>query len=153
MERKNGKLLVRLLCFALTFVLLGGISIHVSGSMRYFSGEAESYYQSLLAAGFPEDYAVSLTELHLLHPSWRFEPLLVTKENPTYTWWHVLKEENKEPDNNLIFSSDSYRDYQHPLNKQLYDAGYYQVSDAGLAYFMDPRNFLNETDIFQFYLL
>lgn len=153
MERRNGKFLLRLVCFALLFVLLGGVSLHKNESSCYFSGEAEVYYRSLIEAGFPEDYAAPLTELHLLHPTWSFVPLLITESNPTYTWDHILREETKMPDNNLIFSSRTYRDYHHRINKSLYDSGYYQVSAKGLAYFMDPRNFLNETDIFQFYLL
>lgn len=153
MERKNGKFLLCFVCFLLIFVLLGGISLHNGESPRYFSGEAEVYCRSLMDAGFPKDYAVQLTELHLLHPTWSFVPLLITEENPAYSWDHVLREETKMPDNNLIFSSRTYRAYHHRINKVLYDSGYYQVSSKGLAYFMDPRNFLNETDIFQFYLL
>lgn len=125
--------------------------IQAGGSSPFFSGAAQDYFDALLEAGFPTDYAMSLTELHLLHPNWSFIPLLITEAQPKYTWNYVLQQENKESDNNLIPSSAAYIPYRHPLNSELYDAGSYQISDAGLAYFMDPRNFLNETDIFQFF--
>ena len=53
--------------------------------------------------------------------------------------------------NNIISSSEAYAAYRHPTNTELYDSSYYQVSAEGLSYFMDPRNFLNETDVFQFF--
>lgn len=127
--------------------------LRVSGSERYFSGEAEVYYNSLIERGFPQDYAVSLTELHLLHPNWEFEPLLITEEEPQYTWNYVIDKETEKGETNVVYSNSQYAAYHHPLNRELYDSGYYQASRATVEYFMDPRNFLNETDIFQFYTL
>ena len=123
------------------------------GNARYFSGEAEEYYKELIAEGFPEDYAVSLTELHLLHPAWSFVPLKVSETDTRFTWDYVIGRETEKGDVNVIYSSDSYSAYHHPTNRELYDSGYYQASQQAVEYFMDPRNFLNETDIFQFYTL
>lgn len=153
MKGRLKKTLVRFLCLVLTFIFLGGISFGVSGSTRYFAGDAEAYYQSLLDTGFPADYATYLTELHLLHPNWSFTPLQITQENSTYTWNYIIEQETIDPELNLIHSSSTYEAYRHPLNPTLYDSGYYQASTAAVKYFMDPRNFLNETDIFQFYNL
>ena len=151
MKRKPKKLVWTLVCVALVACLVGGVVFVVSGNTRYFEGEAQEYYESLLALGFPEDYARPLTELHLLHPEWTFTPLSITEGNPLYRWDYVIKEETKEPDTNLISGADDYRAYRHPTNRESYDSGYYQASPAAVEYFMDPRNFLNETDIFQFY--
>ncbi len=151
MQTKSGKKYIRICSVLVIIIMLATLTVNVSGSTRYFSGEAERYYNALLDSGFPQDYAADLTELHLLHPNWNFVPLLITEEKSSYTWDYVLRAESEDPSNNIIFSSDTYRAYHHPMNKQLYDSSYYQVSDAGLAYFMDPRNFLNETDIFQFF--
>ncbi len=152
MDRKKRNHLIRIVCVLLTLIVLTSVLIHVSGSTQYFSGEAEVYYQSLLDAGFPEDYAVDLTELHLLHPTWTFTPLLITAEKSSYTWDYVIKREMEiSEDNNLISANESYKAYRHPTNTTLYDASSYQASKAAVEYFMDPRNFLNETDIFQFY--
>lgn len=140
-----------LVCVVLVVGLVGGVVLVVSGNTRYFEGMAEEYYQSLLAQGFPEDYARPLTELHLLHPEWSFTPLLITDGNPLYRWDYVIEQETKNADTNLISGADDYRAYRHPTNKESYDSGYYQASVDAVKYFMDPRNFLNETDIFQFY--
>ena len=132
MKSKFKKNAIRLISLCLTLAFLIGITITVSGTQKYFSGEAELYYNDLTAMGFPEDYAFLLTELHLLHPNWSFTPLLITEENSKYTWNYIIEKENhdpKNPENNLIYSSDSYKPYHHPLNKELYDSSYYQVSD------------------------
>lgn len=148
-NKKRKKLLLR--GFAILLLLSSLLLVQVQGSEQFFSGAAEDYYNELLAAGFPASYAQRLTELHLLHPTWSFTPLMISQINEQYTWQYVLMKENEEPDTNLIYDAPSYQSYRHPTNDQLYDSGYYQVSDEGLAYFMDPRNFLNETDIFQFF--
>ena len=151
MKRKSKKLVLALVCTLLAACLVGGVVLVVSGNTRYFEGDAEIYYQELLAAGFPEDYALSLTELHLLHPEWSFTPLLITEGNALYRWDYVINQETKDAETNLIAGNDDYRAYRHPTNKETYDSGYYQASENAVEYFMDPRNFLNETDIFQFY--
>lgn len=151
MKRKSRKLVLSLVCVVLVACLVGGVVFVVSGNTRYFEGDAEVYYQELLAAGFPEDYARPLTELHLLHPEWTFTPLLITEGNPLYRWDYVINQETKDADTNLISGADDYRAYRHTTNHETYDSGYYQASVAAVKYFMDPRNFLNETDIFQFY--
>lgn len=151
MKNKRFLPLIRFSCVVLILVLVGTLVFHVSGNARYFEGDAEDYYQSLVSAGFPEDYAVALTELHLLHPTWEFVPLLVTKENEDYTWDYVIYKEIEDPSNNLIGADESYIPYRHPLHAGIYDAGSYPASVDAVRYFMDPRNFLNETDIFQFY--
>jgi len=134
-------------------ILISQLIFPTSGSDRFFLGEAEIYYQNLQEAGFPEDYAAELTELHMLHPSWSFSPLLVTQQEPQYTWSYVIDKEHENPRNNILYSSVMYGAYHHPTNTEIYDSGHYQVSREALEYFMDPRNFLNETDIFQFYSL
>ena len=151
MKRSSKKIVFFLVCLVLIASLAGGIVLVVSGNTRYFEGEAEAYYQELLALGFPEDYARPLTELHLLHPEWTFTPLLITEGNPLYSWDYIIAQETKDADLNLISGNDDYLAYRHLLNSNTYDSGYYQASREAVEYFMDPRNFLNETDIFQFY--
>ncbi len=137
--------------FVSTLVI--GSVFGASGSTRFFQGKAEEYYQSLLLKGFPADYAASLTELHLLHPTWTFEPLLITEENSRYTWDYIIEKETEDADTNLISAANKYAPYRHPTNPSMYDSSHYQASVEAVEYFMDPRNFLNETDIFQFYSL
>lgn len=151
MKTRRSKFLLRTVCVLLTTVLIGAVAFHVDENTHYFDGEVQSYYQSLISAGFPKDYAASLTELHLLHPTWQFEPLMITAACQQYTWNYVIAKETEDVENNLISSDKSQKKYRHPLYFNVYDAGYYPASVSAVKYFMDPRNFLNETDIFQFY--
>ncbi len=134
-------------------LLAAGLSLRfeTAAKERYFEGTAQEYYEELISSGFPADYASALTELHLLHPNWEFVPLHITQTNSKYTWNYVITQETKNPKTNLVHKSNTYALYRHPTNTELYDSGYYQASTEAVAYFMDPRNFLNETDIFQFY--
>ncbi len=140
-----------LLVTAFLFLLIFQMMLYTSGNERYFSGDAELYYQDLMDAGFPSDYAVSLTELHLLHPNWNFVPLDVTAQNAKYTWNYVIDQESKTDGTNLVSKSSVYQAYWHETERNEPETGYYPPSRAAVEYFMDPRNFLNETDIFQFF--
>ncbi len=151
MRSKNNPIRAIISCFLLVALLSPMMLFRVDGSEHPFSGEAEAYYEALIAAGFPADYALSLTELHLVHPEWRFVPLMITELEPTYTWDYVIERETREEDNNLIAADESHIPYRHPTNTTPYDSGKYAASVDAVKYFMDPRNFLNETDIFQFY--
>ena len=143
---------LRIVCLILVISILPIATLFwVNADTCFFEGDVEVYYQELLDAGFPEDYARSLTELHLLHPNWSFTPLLITKGNSLYTWDYIIEQETTDPSLNLISSNEAYFAYRHLFNFETYDSGYYQASKSAVEYFMDPRNFLNETDIFQFY--
>lgn len=145
------RMMTVLLCLSLGFcaICVGGCGN--MGNNRFFSGVALEYYNDLLEIGFPADYAEELTELHLLHPNWKFVPLDISATNEQYTWRYVISAETENPETNLIYASKTYSDYWHATNSNTYDAGYYQASVDAVEYFMDPRNFFNETDIFQFY--
>ena len=152
MKRKRKIITVTVISLLLlgTLCLTLGLCIQSSNG-PLFTGEAAKYRDTLMAQGFPEDYANALTSLHLLHPSWEFVPLRITQYNSTYTWNYIIKQETKNPQTNLIPPEADYRAYRHPTNLQTYDSGFYQASEKAVEYFMDPRNFLNEADIFQFY--
>ncbi len=152
MRSKNNPIRAIVSCLLVVALLAPAMLFHVDGSEQPFSGEAQAYYESLITAGFPADYALSLTELHLVHPEWRFVPLKITELEPKYTWDYVIEKETEDVENNLIAKNESYSPYRHPTETNLHDSGnYYAASEDAVKYFMDPRNFLNETDIFQFY--
>ena len=110
-------------------------------------GALNTVTEQLMAAGFPRSYAERLAPLQLAHPSWSFEALIVP-EDFSYV---ISMEVDDNPARNLISAGASYVGYRHPTNTALYDTGWYQASRETVMYFMDPRNFFNETDIFQFY--
>ncbi len=132
-------------------ILLCTATLLVPSAFPVSAVSGNDYYTYLISLGFPDAYAEKLAELHILHPNWTFEPLLVTELNSSYTWSYVI---HMETDDNvkrsLVSSSSAYTAYRHPTNTTLYDTGWYQASAAAVEYMMDPRNFLNEKDIFQF---
>lgn len=120
-----------------------------SSDLGYTYADIE-YMQELSEKGFPKSYILPLLELHNLHPQWVFEPLMITKLNPTYTWSHVFYQESRDPETNLVSASDSFRSYWDTRYGADFDSGWCSANDACVRYFLDPRNFLNEKDIFQF---
>ena len=115
------------------------------------------YARSLMTKGFPESYAVRLDALHARHPAWTFEPLPVddlpwdeiVRRECTPAWNLVVYATWAPPEWN-VYGVDNYRPYYAP-NAKAYDSGsWYQASEAAIAYFMDPRNFLGDTEIFMF---
>ena len=123
----------------------------------YKAHKLAAYCQALAEKGFPADYAGRLAGLLWNHSDWKFEPLfvkdlaweeIVGKEcTPSWnlvvyaTWapdeWNALKEANYTP--------------YYAKGAKAYDSGaWYQASREAIAYFMDPRNFLNERDVFMF---
>lgn len=137
---------VALLMAVLAVAVMTAMPVGAAGTSDY--DEYRSYLRGL---GFPDSYVDRLYELHLLHPSWSFEPLMVTQLNSKYTWEYCLyMETDDNPKRSLISASEAFAAYRHSTNTQKYDSGWYQASAAAVSYFMDPRNFLNEKDIFQF---
>ncbi len=149
-QKRNGAWI--LICVLLTLTLSVSLHLCISGNdEQELTGMAAAYRDGLMQKGFPKDYADALTYLHLLHPTWEFLPLNVTEGNADYTWDHVIDKETADPKTNLIHPGTDYDAYRHPLNFSTYDSGFYQASAKTVKYFMDPRNFLNEADLFQFY--
>lgn len=110
----------------------------------------------LTKQGFPESYKVLLRQLHAQYPNWIFVAgktnldwnYVITKEYG-YAGYRPNTIQNGQPDSwktmedgDYNFSTGEYRSY---------DSGYYvATSKSMIEYYMDPRNFLNSTDIFQF---
>lgn len=140
--------------FKRLFLLLMGTSLLCSGLALHAAAQpaeqTDPYTQALIDKGFPASYAQKLTELHYLHPTWEFEPLLITEMKSEYTWEYVITKETENPKTNLINKSTDYQAYRHATNTELYDSGWYQASFEAVSYFMDPENFLNEKDVFMF---
>ncbi len=132
-----------LVCSVMLF-LYAGVNVHALGYER------ESYYRELTDKGFPADYADKLTELKLAHPTWHFEPLMISGLEPKYTFDYIIKKETENPETNLVYPSEEYADFFDRAGGPIYDSGWYSASDDAVRYFIDPRNFLNERDIFQF---
>lgn len=100
---------------------------------------------------FPVSYRAGLTEIHNKYPKWK-----IYAQNTGLDWKTAVNSESAGSIS-VIGGMASYLLKSH-LHKD-YSYGYYTVYDAGgwvhaapnaVAYFMDPRNFLNPKDVFQF---
>ena len=123
----------------------------------YRSHKIESFRRDLIEKGFPESYAGRLSELQYNHRSWVFEPV----EIADLTWDRIIEKE-LEPSVNLVVYADWAPDEWNALKEKnytpyyakdakAYDSGsWYQASRETIEYFMDPRNWLNEREIFMF---
>ncbi|MBR0132748.1 MAG: cadherin-like beta sandwich domain-containing protein [Lachnospiraceae bacterium] len=130
----------------------------------------EEYASELREKGFPEDYIDNLCYLHSLHPTWVFTPYFTgggTSIDTSLDWATSLKKENTlgyslvsmrycktEVTGEYFYSWFSHvAGAYNPLTDEYtsYDTGnWVQASNEILAYYMDPRNFLNEKGISQF---
>lgn len=142
--------LILTLLLAVTAVPSFGLEAEAASSDLGYTYADLDYMQELSEKGFSKSYILPLIELHNLHPQWVFEPLLITELKPTYTWSYVFYQESRDPDTNLVSASDSYRSYWDTKYGADFDSGWCSANDACVRYFLDPRNFLNEKDIFQF---
>lgn len=116
---------------------------------------SDAFEQELERQGFPESYKPYLRALHAQYPEWRFVSLQTNLDFAT-----VIANESKLGENLVpIYSStkSSWKSLQEGAfdwekNNWIVLSGSYsvQASEAIIRYFMDPRNFLNSEDLFQF---
>jgi len=110
--------------------------------------EFEAY---LTEQKFPESYKVKLRKLWAQHPTWVFQA-----HHLSMTWKTALAEENKvlkngvtEPDAWKSMEEGAYN-WKTGTYVELDSGGWVTAAPAVVAYYMDPRNFLDETYLFQF---
>uniref|UniRef100_UPI003FD832E3 SH3 domain-containing protein n=1 Tax=Ruminococcus bicirculans (ex Wegman et al. 2014) TaxID=1160721 RepID=UPI003FD832E3 len=131
------------------YVSAAYVQLTSSGSQGSPDADFESY---MTKQGFPESYKPYLRTLHEQHPKWIF-----TAQKLGVDWNTALKEECVVG-RNLVHSSAlaSWKS----MEKGAYDfnGGYWYGLDGSwvaaskeiIMYYMDPRNFLNDTYIFMF---
>ena len=99
----------------------------------------DEYTKELQSKGFPDSYIPYLTYLHKKYPNWIFE---IDKTNLDFNTV-VNKESGK---NYMQTKNDSYRTSSTPVEG---DSWFYANSEV-IAFYLDPRNWLNEKRIFMF---
>lgn len=131
------------------YVSAAYVQLTSSGLQGSSDADFESY---MTKQGFPESYKPYLRKLHEQHPKWIF-----TAQKLGVDWNTALKEECVVG-RNLVHSSAlaSWKS----MEKGAYDfnGGYWYGLDGSwvaaskeiIMYYMDPRNFLNDTYIFMF---
>ena len=116
------------------------------------TGDNTDFVTAMKNAGFPDSYIPNLTALHNKYPSWTFEAVKVGLD-----WNTVIENESINGLNLVSKSADNSKKstaagaYNLSTNTWVeYEPGWVSASSSYIAYLMDPRNFLDETNIFQF---
>ncbi len=102
---------------------------------------------------FPADYRNYLNELHKIHPNWRFYAI-----NTNLDFYEVIRNEQKQ---SYLNGRDIDQGYFITLEPKYYDwrnntwasqdSGlWYVASKEAIMYYVDPRKYLNEREIFVF---
>ena len=116
------------------------------------TGASDSAFESSIA-DFPESYKPYLRDMHNAHPSWQFVPVYTGVDFNTAVGIET------RPGGSLISNScngswKSKADYAYNAATNTYtvvDASNWVNASAEIvSFYMDPRNSLNETAVFQF---
>ncbi len=116
----------------------------------------EAYRQDLINRGFPADYAKKLAILHVIHPNWTFTPSYTGGQTGGMDFNTAVAGEARYINTNAIQSKNttlfSTRDgaYENGVWKDVAGKNWKAASEQTIAFYMDPRNFLDESHIFMF---
>lgn len=109
-----------------------------------------SYEKEL--AKFPTAYQNKIKQLHKIYPNAIFTPF-----NTGVAWNTMLNAEYKSNGRSLINGDDGYKstaswayNYKTNVFKNFSGSGWHAANKTALAYYMDPRNFLTEKNVFMF---
>ncbi|MCM1180498.1 MAG: SH3 domain-containing protein [Clostridium sp.] len=124
------------------------------------TGETDAAFETLLK-NFPASYQASLKTLHNAYPSWKFVAVDTGLDwntviaNESIVGRNVMQSNYPKGGNTLApfsYLSTASGAYDWSTDKYVVKDGsnWYSANSAVISYYMDPRNFLNDTDIFQF---
>lgn len=125
------KKLIGLLLMIILFILI---------FLTYFEGTSNAAYSDKFA-NYP-GYKELIDALQKAHPNWEFEILETGLD-----WAASVKEESKH--RRSLIQSSKTGPWRCSCNEE-YEPNWYCASSAAVAYYLDPRNSLNEEFIFQF---
>lgn len=126
------------------YIRIDSLQLDESGIMLLDTDESQS---------FPADYQSALNALHQAHPNWIFKPVYVGD-----SFSYAINQQMGTPARALVsmYYNEGYRsfldrDYDFHTNTwKQWEPNWAGASEETVRYYMDPRNFLNENDIFMF---
>lgn len=116
----------------------------------------DAYEADLINKGFPQDYAKKIAILHAIHPNWTFTPSYTGRIAGGMDFYTAVRGEYSVVARNVIDGSNttlrSTADaaYKNGTWIPLAGNGWYGASAQTVAFYMDPRNFLDESHVFMF---
>lgn len=136
-------------------ITASGLSGYVSADYVTLNAsyETEEEFEAYLTSeGFPESYKQGLRQIHVSYPNWVFRA-----NHLSMTWEKALYEETAHVGRNTLTGPEAwlsmdYGAYNWSTGEYVeYDTGgWCTASKAVTAYYMDPRNWLDNNYIFQF---
>ncbi len=122
-------------------------------ALEFDASEAIMLTDTAGIGSFPADYQSALNALSQAHPNWVFKPVYVGD-----TFSYAVSQQMDTPARALVtmsynecFRSLLDRDYNWQTNTWTqWEPNWAGASEETVRYYMDPRNFLNENDIFMF---
>lgn len=115
---------------------------------------SEDFEAYLTSQGFPESYKPALRELHAAYPNWRFVAM-----HTGLDWSEVIYRETHPVSVSLVPSTwtESWKSTERAAFDTatgeyiIFDSGgYVAASTAAVEYYMDPRNNMGTSTVFQF---
>ena len=117
---------------------------------------SDEYTNSLLEKGFSSEYVNKLSILHSIHPNWTFTPSMTGGVDGGMSFDTAVEGESRVISQNLIDSKNttlrSTADgaYINGVWIGLSGSNWFAASKQTIAFYLDPRNFLDESHIFMF---
>jgi len=117
----------------------------------------EEFDKYLSDQGFDEIYKTKLKEIHKKHPNWVFKAVKTNRD-----WNSTVDEESQigystyyidaireSAGHEAYLSTESHYNWETNMFKG-YDGNFFLANKQTVQYFLDPRNYLNEVNIFMF---
>lgn len=133
------------------------IIVNTSNENEFSKMTDEEFDAYLTEQGFDETYKVKLKEIHKKYPNWVFKGVKTNRN-----WTSTVKEEStvgystyymdairEAAGHEAYLSTESYYDWENDMFYG-YDGWFFLANSQTVAYFLDPRNYLNESNIFMF---
>lgn len=111
----------------------------------YSYNDDSSFEQSI--SSFPNSYKPYLRKLHAIHPNWTFKI-----DNTNLDWAASVTAESQKGQSSIsyLYPSLFYRDSENPNGIIVDGKSWYAPCYDAVGYYLDPRNFLTEKNIFMF---
>ena len=130
---------------AKNIIFISIVCILVILSLGQVSKAADTYYQYVKTGinQFPSSYQERLKQLASKYPNWKFQAYYTG-----ISWNELIQNERDESVHRNRVTNNAPKSWKNSCG-YVYD-GWACASDAIVAYYLDPRNFLNNVRIFQF---
>ena len=114
--------------------------------VKTYSYNDDNQFEESIKA-FPESYKPYLRKLHAIHPNWGF-----TIDNTGLDFKASITAESQKYQSSIsyLYPSLFYRDSENPNGIIVDGKSWYAPCYDAVGYYLDPRNFLTEKNIFMF---